>query len=84
MAHDREVAGIRCMTVLERLSDYLDGELQDSERDQVDRHLKRCDWCEQFGGRFSEVVTDLGRLLADPAPLEVGTSQRLRRRLGLH
>jgi len=64
MAHDREVAGIRCAEVLERLSDYVDGELAAAERARVDAHLAGCDWCERFGQAFGATV---GRIRADQA-----------------
>jgi hypothetical protein len=50
MAHDREVAGLRCTQVLAHLSDYLDGELDPQTRAQVEAHVQGCDWCERFGG----------------------------------
>jgi anti-sigma factor RsiW len=65
MAHDREIAGIRCSTILEGLSDYLDGTLPASVRAQVDAHLAECTWCEQFGGEFASMVTVLR---GGPAP----------------
>jgi anti-sigma factor RsiW len=83
MAHDREVAGIRCLEVLAYLSDYLDGELSDELRARVEAHVADCDWCERFGGKFSSTVSDLRRLLREPEPADDETADRLLRRLGL-
>lgn len=83
MAHDRLVAGIRCTQVLAQLSDYLDQELDAAARDQVDAHLRGCDWCERFGGHMAGVVTSLRRELQEPEPVDPDVAQRLRARLGL-
>ena len=48
---DREIAGIRCRDVLERLSDYLDGDLGEEEARVIDAHLLACDHCEPELGR---------------------------------
>ena len=80
MAHDREVAGIRCTEVLAHLSDYVDGEVSPELRAQIDAHLAGCSWCEEFGGEFSETVARVRRTLnVTRAPDRV--SERLARRL---
>lgn len=78
---DREVGGIRCREVLERLSDYMDGDLPVEEVRRVDAHLRGCDRCERFGGAFGETVGLLRRELAEAAPLAEGVEARLRARL---
>jgi anti-sigma factor RsiW len=83
MAHDREVAGIRCSGVLSQLSDYVDGELAPADRAQIDAHLAGCDWCERFGGRFASVIGELRGSLSKPAVIDPAVSARLRERLGL-
>jgi anti-sigma factor RsiW len=84
MAHDREVAGIRCTQVLSLLSDYVDGDIADTDRRRVEAHLRGCDWCARFGGQFSDTVVGLREQLRDPAPLDRGAAQRLAQRLGIH
>lgn len=78
---NREVAGIRCREVLEHLSEYVDGELDEVVVRQVEAHLEGCDHCERFGGRFSEVVGALRRELARAEPLDPAVEARLRSRL---
>lgn len=83
MAHDRDVAGIRCTSVLAHLSEYIDGELDNETRSRIDAHLAGCDWCEQFGGVFSSIIRDLRRSLADPPGPPQDVQDRLFDRLGL-
>lgn len=81
MAHDREVAGLRCFQVLEKLSEYLDHDLSADETARIDRHLQGCDWCERFGGQMSDVVRALRERLGSPDPVDPDVAERLRRRL---
>lgn len=67
MIGEREVAGLRCRAVLERLSDFLDGELAESERQAVVAHLAGCDTCARFGGEMAEAVAALRAALAEDA-----------------
>jgi len=63
------VAGLSCQGVLDRLSDYLDGELSTSARAAVEEHVKGCDGCARFGGEFRSTVRALrDHLLRTPAP----------------
>ena len=78
---DREIAGIRCRDVLERLSSYLDDELTEEETRQINRHLMGCDRCERFGGRFGEAVAALHRELRRAHTLDPEVAKRLRTRL---
>lgn len=78
---DREVGGIRCREVLERLSLYLDGELPEAEVVRVENHLRGCDRCARFGGAFGEVVAGLRRRLGPAEPLAHEVAARLRDRL---
>lgn len=70
MAEDREVAGIRCMQVLAKLDDYVADELSPDAREQVDDHLRGCDWCTSFGGRYGALVTTLREDLLDEPQTE--------------
>jgi len=78
---DRVVAGLRCREILERLSDYLDGDLPPALVAQVEEHLRGCDRCERFGGRVAGVVGALRRDLARAEVLDAAVEARLRDRL---
>jgi anti-sigma factor RsiW len=81
MLPEREVAGLRCGEVLERLGDFLDGELPPDEAARVQAHLRGCSVCERFGGAMAEVVGGLRRALHEPEPLDPDVASRLRDRL---
>ena len=72
---------MRCGAVLAALSDFLDGEMSVDAREKIVAHLRGCDWCEHFGGRFSEVIGALRRELRAPDALDAGIALRLRDRL---
>ena len=80
-AHERVVAGLSCGEVLAVLSDYIDGTLDAETRSRIDGHLRGCDWCERFGGSFTEIVVTLRKQLRDPEPLPPDMAARLRARL---
>ena len=81
MASEKTVAGLRCRDVLVQLSSYVDGELGQAERAQIERHLVGCSVCERFGGRFAGTVHALrGALGAEPA-VDAALVERLRARL---
>ena len=70
MAHDREVAGIRCMEVLQHLSEYLDGDCELRLAARIEAHVRGCDWCERFGGKFAGTVKSLREDLLDDPELD--------------
>jgi predicted anti-sigma-YlaC factor YlaD len=70
-----------CSEVLAVLSEFIDGTIGADAHAHVTEHLRGCDWCERFGGRFSEVVETLRRELRDPDALGDDVAARLQRRL---
>ena len=70
MAHDRVVAGLRCLEVLDELSAYIDEEVTPQ---QIEAHLAGCDWCARFGGDVAGTVAEIRRTLApaDRTPEDV-------------
>ncbi len=78
---NRVVAGIRCIEVLELLSDYLDGDVSLDQKHRIETHLRGCDQCERFGGQMSSIVKSLREKLREPEPLEEGVARRLQDRL---
>ena len=81
MPEDRLIAGIRCRQVLAELSEYMDGNLADDRVQQIQTHVKACDWCERFGGRFSAVIAALRQELSTADPVPEPVRERLRERL---
>lgn len=78
---DRLVAGLRCREVLADLSLYIDGELPTARIQQIQEHVRGCDWCERFGGRFSAIVAQFRRDLREAEPLDQSIAIRLHERL---
>ena len=78
---NRVVAGIRCIEVLELLSDYLDGDVSQEVKERIEAHLRGCDQCERFGGQMSSIVKSLREQLKEPEPLDEGVAKRLQDRL---
>lgn len=76
-AVEQNVAGLKCSQVLERLSDYLDGELPAAERTQVEAHLAGCDACTRFGGEFTSVVNALHHRLGGDGDVDQAAADRL-------
>jgi anti-sigma factor RsiW len=56
---ERNVGGMRCSEVLAVLSEYVDGELDDSVVAKVENHLLGCPNCERFGRNFGSMVVSL-------------------------
>ncbi|MCB9383428.1 MAG: zf-HC2 domain-containing protein [Bryobacterales bacterium] len=73
----REVAGLYCFEVLEKLSDYLDGELEPGERQRLEAHVSGCDWCARFGGEMAGLVQALRIRLGEPEPLDAEMLERI-------
>ena len=78
---EKVVAGLSCGEVLERLSDYLDGDLDQAAREQVEAHLRGCEGCARFGGEFQSTVRSLKAHLARPSGLPATVRDRLRQAL---
>jgi anti-sigma factor (TIGR02949 family) len=79
MIDDRDIAGLTCSQVLDRLSDYLDDDLAPDGRAQVEAHLRGCDRCLRFGGAIGAMVDALRRAATDEIP--AGAAARLDARL---
>ncbi|MGB5660713.1 MAG: anti-sigma factor [Thermoanaerobaculia bacterium] len=81
MIGDRLVGGLWCHQVLAVLSDYVDGELSATVREQVDAHLKECDVCERFGGEFTQAIQQIRAALQEPPPLDPDLAERLQQKI---
>ena len=76
---DRMIAGLRCRDLLTRLADYVDGDLSAKDVGRVDAHLRKCEYCEKFGGEYGTLVEELGRFGAPTVSSDV--SARLASRM---
>lgn len=71
-----------CLETVRRLDDYLDRQLSETERHEVERHLETCDRCLQRFRFEAVVVDDLRtklRRVTVPAALESRLRDLLRR-----
>ena len=74
---ERDIGGLRCGQVLERLGDYVDGDLDADAVAQVGVHLAGCDNCARFGAHYAAVVNEV-RVRLSAAP---GIDDKVRSRL---
>jgi anti-sigma factor RsiW len=72
---------LTCTEVLERLSDYLDGDLAAEARAEVDAHLQGCAACTRFGGEVGALVTAVRERLGASDEVPDGVAERLTRAL---
>lgn len=74
---EKVVAGLSCGQVLERLSDYLDDELEPQARARLEEHLRGCEGCARFGGSLAATVRAL-KIHLEAERLPGGFGERLR------
>ena len=62
---------LTCRDVVEILNDYIDGALDDEQRDELERHLVACEGCLAYLDQLRAVTRVAGTLRADdvPAPM---------------
>jgi anti-sigma factor RsiW len=69
---------LRCIDLVEEISAYVDGELDDVERSRIERHLEGCPGCRAAIDQFETVIRLGGRLTAaDVATLDPLIRDRL-------
>ncbi len=66
-AHGREA----CLDLLERLSEYLDGELDPSVRAEIEGHFSDCEPCVAFLRSLRNTVAHVGELPRPRLPEEL-------------
>jgi len=77
MNGERLVGGLRCGEVLERLSDYLDGDADAPTRARIEEHLRGCEGCARFGGELSATIRALRAHLLGSARAPASVQARL-------
>jgi len=62
---------LTCRDVVEILNDYIDGALDDEQRDELERHLVTCEGCLAYLDQLRAVTRVAGTLRAEdvPAPM---------------
>ena len=61
MSHDRG-ADLDCMELVELVTDYLEGALDEERREMVEAHLRTCDGCQVYVEQMRETREYLGRV----------------------
>ncbi len=77
MPNQRFKGDLWCFDVLAKLSDYVDGDLRDSECQQLRDHLAGCSYCEDFGAEFQSMLGALREGLSTPAPPSESLKERV-------
>ena len=71
-----------CKSILSKLSDYIDRDLDPGICDKIDKHIAECKPCQAFIRTFKKTVKLLHSHQADSVPQE--THRRLHQRLHQH
>ena len=66
MSHDRG-ADLDCMELVELVTDYLEGALDQERREMVEAHLRTCDGCKVYMEQMRETREYLGHVPPDAA-----------------
>jgi anti-sigma factor (TIGR02949 family) len=80
MANHREsgLDDLSCMELVDVLTEYLDGELNEGQRRRIERHLQGCEGCRAALDQFQTVIRLAGRLTAaDVARIDALVRDRL-------
>jgi anti-sigma factor (TIGR02949 family) len=80
MADHREPSpdDLACIELVDTLTDYLDGEVDQGRRARIERHLEGCEGCRAALDQFQTVVRLTGRLSeADVARIDALVRDRL-------
>jgi anti-sigma factor RsiW len=80
MADTRESSpdDLACIDLVNKMTEYLDGKLDESHREGIERHLEVCDGCRAALDQFQTVIRLVGRLTSDDvARIDALTRDRL-------
>jgi anti-sigma factor RsiW len=69
---------LACIDLVNRVTEYLEGELEEGQRARNEQHLEVCDGCRAALDQFQTVIHLVGRLTAaDVARIDALTRDRL-------
>jgi anti-sigma factor RsiW len=69
---------LACIDLVNGVTEYLDGKLDDRQRERIERHLEVCDGCRAALDQFQTVIRLAGRLTAaDVARIDALARDRL-------
>jgi len=69
---------VPCIELVDMVTDYLDGELDEDQRRGIERHLEECEGCRAALDQFQTVIRLAGRLTAaDVAAIDALARDRL-------
>jgi anti-sigma factor (TIGR02949 family) len=69
---------LACIDLVNRVTEYLDGELNEGQRARIERHLEGCEGCRGALDQFQTVIHLVGRLTAaDVASIDALVRDRL-------
>ena len=75
---------LQCVELVDSLTDYLDGEMNEGQRRRVEQHLEVCEGCRAALDQFQTVIGLAGRLTpADVAHIDARVRDRLIATLGV-
>ena len=57
---------ITCMELIEAITDYLEGTMQEAERRRFDAHLEACPHCVNYLEQMRQTIAALGELSEEP------------------
>ena len=80
MADGRESSPgeLACIDLVNRVTEYLEGNLDERQREHIEQHLELCDGCRAALDQFQTVIRLVGRLTsADAARIDALTRDRL-------
>ena len=66
MSHERS-ADLECIDLVEMVTDYLEGALDQERREMVEAHLRTCDGCKVYMEQMRETREYLGHVPPDAA-----------------
>jgi anti-sigma factor RsiW len=69
---------LACIDLVNRVTEYVDGKLDEGQRERIERHLEVCDGCRAALDQFQTVIRLAGRLTAaDVARIDALVRDRL-------